>query len=179
MALKVSDEFTVPLCTTHHDQLHRSGDERAFWVRNGVSEPLKHAARLWKLSHQARQAFQIQRRNSVNPVYGNINRRIKSDDMGWFHSVQESPCIRFGSLRSNDGHWAAAECDGVPDEMVFTVRAAMANGIRRFVSSTNISTMVRATDRRIGPFLPLAICDNSYFRLSAITLTAGKHLFPI
>ncbi|AGK56302.1 hypothetical protein HYPDE_23078 [Hyphomicrobium denitrificans 1NES1] len=61
MALKVSDEFTVPLCTTHHDQLHRSGDERAFWVRNAVSEPLKHAARLWKLSHHKsetpRQAF--------------------------------------------------------------------------------------------------------------------------
>lgn len=52
MALKVSDEFTVPLCTTHHDQLHRSGDERAFWINNGVDEPLKHAARLWKLSHQ-------------------------------------------------------------------------------------------------------------------------------
>ena len=52
LAMKVSDEFTVPLCTTHHDQLHRSGDERAFWINNGVKEPLKHAARLWKLSHQ-------------------------------------------------------------------------------------------------------------------------------
>jgi hypothetical protein len=52
MALKVSDEFTVPLCTTHHDQLHRTGDERAFWINNSMSEPLKHAARLWKLSHQ-------------------------------------------------------------------------------------------------------------------------------
>jgi hypothetical protein len=52
MALKVSDEFTVPLCTTHHDQLHRCGDERAFWTKNGIQEPLKHAARLWKLSHQ-------------------------------------------------------------------------------------------------------------------------------
>jgi hypothetical protein len=61
MTLKVSDEFTVPLCTTHHDQLHRIGDERAFWTMNGVSDPLKHAARLWKLSHQKhetpRQAF--------------------------------------------------------------------------------------------------------------------------
>ena len=25
MAMKVSDEFTVPVCNTHHDQLHRSG----------------------------------------------------------------------------------------------------------------------------------------------------------
>lgn len=52
MALKVSDEFTVPLCATHHDQLHRSGDERAFWTRNGVENPLEHAAKFWKLSHQ-------------------------------------------------------------------------------------------------------------------------------
>ncbi len=34
--MKVSDEFTVPLCNTHHDQLHRTGDERAFWARNGI-----------------------------------------------------------------------------------------------------------------------------------------------
>ncbi len=52
MALKVSDEFTVPLCTIHHDQLHRTSDEQAFWARNGVLEPLKHAAKLWDLSHQ-------------------------------------------------------------------------------------------------------------------------------
>jgi hypothetical protein len=30
MSLKVSDEFNVPLCNIHHDQLHRAGDERAF-----------------------------------------------------------------------------------------------------------------------------------------------------
>ena len=41
MAMKVSDEFTVPVCNTHHDQLHRSGDERAFWARNGFVDPLK------------------------------------------------------------------------------------------------------------------------------------------
>ena len=35
MALKVSDEFTVPLCNTHHDELHRSGDERAWWAETG------------------------------------------------------------------------------------------------------------------------------------------------
>lgn len=50
MALKVSDEFTVPLCNTHHDDLHRSGDERAWWARHGIIEPLKFAARLWAAS---------------------------------------------------------------------------------------------------------------------------------
>lgn len=51
MSLKVSDEYTVPLCTTHHDQLHRSGNEKAFWKSNNVSDPLAHASKLWALSH--------------------------------------------------------------------------------------------------------------------------------
>lgn len=31
MSLKVSDEFTVPLCRIHHRQLHQSGNEAAWW----------------------------------------------------------------------------------------------------------------------------------------------------
>ncbi len=50
MSLKVSDEFTLPLCNVHHDQLHRSGDERAWWARHGIINPLKLAARLWAAS---------------------------------------------------------------------------------------------------------------------------------
>ena len=46
MSMKVSDEFTVPLCAGHHDELHRTGDEQAWWARNGV-DPLKVAERLW------------------------------------------------------------------------------------------------------------------------------------
>ena len=46
MSMKVSDEFTVPLCTGHHDELHRTGDEQAWWARNGI-DPLKVAERLW------------------------------------------------------------------------------------------------------------------------------------
>jgi hypothetical protein len=46
--------ITVPLCNTHHDQLHRSGDERAFWARNGFQDPLKYAARLWAASRDQR-----------------------------------------------------------------------------------------------------------------------------
>ena len=47
MGLEVSDEFAVPLCNGHHDELHRTGDERAWWARHGIIEPLKYAARLW------------------------------------------------------------------------------------------------------------------------------------
>jgi DNA recombination protein Rad52 len=50
MSLKVSDEYTVPLCNGHHDALHKSGDERAWWARHGIIEPLKFAARLWAAS---------------------------------------------------------------------------------------------------------------------------------
>jgi hypothetical protein len=43
---KVSDEFAVPLCRTHHRQLHRSGDERSWWRQVGI-EPLPAASALW------------------------------------------------------------------------------------------------------------------------------------
>jgi hypothetical protein len=52
LGLKVSDEFTVPLCNGHHDSLHRTGDERAWWARNGILDPLKFAARLWASSRR-------------------------------------------------------------------------------------------------------------------------------
>lgn len=57
LGLKVSDEFTVPLCATHHDQLHRRGDEQAFWASHGVPTPLQQAAQLGELSHQTGEAL--------------------------------------------------------------------------------------------------------------------------
>lgn len=57
MAMKVSDEFTVPLCAIHHDALHRTGDERAWWARNGILAPLKIAERLWNIPRQERQRW--------------------------------------------------------------------------------------------------------------------------
>jgi hypothetical protein len=49
---KVSDEFTVPLCRTHHRELHRTGNERAWWHDMGI-DPLPVAARVWDESHAA------------------------------------------------------------------------------------------------------------------------------
>jgi hypothetical protein len=43
---KVSDEFTVPLCRTHHRELHHVGNERAWWHDMGI-DPLPVARRLW------------------------------------------------------------------------------------------------------------------------------------
>jgi hypothetical protein len=36
MGLKVSDEFTVPLCRTHHRDIHSFGDEVAWWERRAI-----------------------------------------------------------------------------------------------------------------------------------------------
>ena len=49
LSLKVSDEFIVPLCALHHGELHRSGQERAWWERQGI-DPGPVAAELWTRS---------------------------------------------------------------------------------------------------------------------------------
>jgi hypothetical protein len=44
---RVSDEFAVPLCRTHHRALHRSGDEAAWWTSTDL-DPVMIAHRLWQ-----------------------------------------------------------------------------------------------------------------------------------
>jgi ERF superfamily len=43
---KVSDEFTVPLCRGHHRELHRNGNEPAWWQKRGI-DPFATARALW------------------------------------------------------------------------------------------------------------------------------------
>jgi ERF superfamily len=50
---KVSDEFTVPLCRSHHRQIHRCGDEGSWWQKNGI-DPLAAARTLWLQTHPLR-----------------------------------------------------------------------------------------------------------------------------
>jgi ERF superfamily len=47
---KVSDEFTVPLCRVHHREIHRCGDEAAWWNKTGV-DPTAAARALWLKTH--------------------------------------------------------------------------------------------------------------------------------
>ena len=49
LGLKVSDEFTVPLCRIHHRDVHRHRDERDWWRARNI-EPLKVAHKLWQTS---------------------------------------------------------------------------------------------------------------------------------
>ena len=43
---RVSDEFTVPLCRLHHRELHRNGDEAAWWQANKI-DAIPFALKLW------------------------------------------------------------------------------------------------------------------------------------
>ena len=47
---KVSDEYTVPLCRGHHRELHRRGDEAAWWQKAGI-DPTASARALWLQTH--------------------------------------------------------------------------------------------------------------------------------
>jgi hypothetical protein len=46
---KVSDEFTVPVCRNHHHELHRHGNEAAWWANLRIA-PLTIAQELWQTS---------------------------------------------------------------------------------------------------------------------------------
>jgi hypothetical protein len=50
MGRKVSDRSTVPICRLHHRELHRCGNERAWWQKQGI-DPLAMAATLWRKTH--------------------------------------------------------------------------------------------------------------------------------
>jgi hypothetical protein len=49
MGRKVSDEYTVPLCSLHHQMLHQTGNEIAWWEYQKI-DPLKVAVELWRQS---------------------------------------------------------------------------------------------------------------------------------
>src|SRR5258706_13125301 len=49
LSMKVSDEYTVPLCVLHHDDVHRNGPEPAWWGKRGM-DPKPIAATLWLTS---------------------------------------------------------------------------------------------------------------------------------
>jgi hypothetical protein len=52
---KVSDEFTVPLCRGHHREVHRHGDENAWWGGHGI-DAMTAARALWLETHPSLQA---------------------------------------------------------------------------------------------------------------------------
>ena len=55
LAIKVSDEFTVPLCAIHHTENHTTGDERRWWQERKI-DPLPVAEQLWRESNGIKQS---------------------------------------------------------------------------------------------------------------------------
>ena len=47
---KVSDEYVVPLCRTHHREVHRSSKEINWWNKYNI-DPLSVASTLWARTH--------------------------------------------------------------------------------------------------------------------------------
>jgi hypothetical protein len=61
IGLKVSDEFTVPLCRGHHRQLHQAGDEIAWWKSQRMNA-LDIARGLWEKTHAASDQSPLEQR---------------------------------------------------------------------------------------------------------------------
>jgi hypothetical protein len=57
--VKVSDEFTVPLCRGHHRQLHQAGDEVAWWKAVNI-DALRLARQLWEQTHPYEERIETQ-----------------------------------------------------------------------------------------------------------------------
>jgi hypothetical protein len=63
LGLKVSDEFTVPLCRGHHRQLHQAGNEINWWNTLKI-DALPVARQLWEQTHPNEDQTETQRANA-------------------------------------------------------------------------------------------------------------------
>jgi hypothetical protein len=94
MARKVSDRFTVPICRLHHRELHRRGDERAWWQKQGI-DPLGAAATLWARTHAVKPAADIvgEADRAGSPMFGGHF----DDEFGradWLQENETNPIFR-------------------------------------------------------------------------------------
>src|SRR5215831_15090177 len=63
---KVSDEFTVPVCRTHHREIHRCGGEGSWWQNTGI-DPFAAARTLWLETHPLPRSELTAANNEVTP----------------------------------------------------------------------------------------------------------------
>jgi hypothetical protein len=78
LSRKVSDEFTVPLCRTHHREIHRSGNEGLWWRNTGI-DPLAAARMLWLETHPVPRAEASATRSEAT---GEITMAAVADEQG-------------------------------------------------------------------------------------------------
>jgi hypothetical protein len=72
LGLKVSDEYTVPVCRVHHRELHRHGDEPGWWTKANI-DPVEIALSLWRQTHpdQATGSSQPSLADALDPTTSN------------------------------------------------------------------------------------------------------------
>ena len=66
IGLKVSDEFTVPLCRGHHRQLHQAGNRETWWAAHNIGV-LTIASDLWAQT-RPKSASSNNSINKTNPI---------------------------------------------------------------------------------------------------------------
>ena len=70
LSRKVSDEFVVPLCSFHHDEVHRTGNEFQWWRARGI-DAMKAARALWAETRafpgSAQPTFETEERDVGDP----------------------------------------------------------------------------------------------------------------
>jgi ERF superfamily len=100
---RVSDEFIVPVCRVHHSELHRSGDEVAWWQKLNI-DPLPVALRLWQHTRADGELTPIRKGVTQAPA-------AKTPDMSTQHRaggnldqrlMQEPPCPRIPTGTTDD-----------------------------------------------------------------------------
>jgi hypothetical protein len=84
MGRKVSDRFTVPICRLHHRELHRRGNERAWWEKQEI-DPLPVAANLWTKTHEIAGAANLAGDTDLATYFNNSKRvstavRMQNDE---------------------------------------------------------------------------------------------------
>ena len=71
---KVSDEFVVPLCRTHHRALHRVGNEPGWWKATGI-DPLDVARKLWGQTRLIEQPEPVAVQAALEPLRVDVDPR--------------------------------------------------------------------------------------------------------
>jgi hypothetical protein len=71
---KVSDEFTVPVCRTHHREIHRCSGEGSWWQNTGI-DPFAAARTLWLETHPLPRSEPTAANNEAMP-------KARSNDSG-------------------------------------------------------------------------------------------------
>ena len=89
---KVSDEYTVPLCRSHHREVHRAAKELAWWQSRGIA-PLAVAETLWQKS-QSGQALNEPLPPLTQPPQTQTQRAVDGNGLALKTSVAGTVILR-------------------------------------------------------------------------------------